>query len=355
MRKKGIFLLLFGVFFMAFSEASANDKYLIDIDVDVTAQDAAKAREQAMSDANRSAFVKVVMQSTSAPYIEKFASFTDEQILNFIKEVEVSEEKSSAFRYAAKLKVLVDGDLLEEYMKENAIPSGNVPEFIIIPTFQKNKKSRLLLTEDENVWRKAWKAKGLILQDFGVFSAADDKFLSQIRDEELVEPKASAAYAIMAANPSANVYLAKMMPDDSNHLVVQVINMKNGNDGYFSIYGEPNEQNLSIAADMLVSYIKKDLSETGVKKQPQEIKQAERQINILYDYKNLTDLVETEKKLSKISGIQKINLATMGIKKARFVATVSFLYDEQFAYTLSENGYALKQYGNAYLVEKKEK
>ena len=349
--KKNIFLPILAAVVMIVSAAKADDKYMVDVNVDVTAEDASKAREKAMTDANRNAFLQVVKRNTTPLYVEKFADFSNEQILNFIKEVEVSEEKSSSVRYAAKLKILVDGDLLLAYMKENSIPMqySDLTNVVIVPVYQLAKNGEPYLWEEENLWRNAWKNKGPVQSGDVVFRVIDDSFAQKIGINNVMYPNIITLAKIADNNPNTKVYVAKMRPDAFNYLNIEVINLQNEKHSALSIYGSPSERNLNIAADMLIARIKSDLN---AQEQSEPKKQnIAGEINIFYSYKNLSDLVDAEKNLAKLPEIQKINLATMAAGKARFVAQAS-CSPENLLYAFSKAGFSVENRENSYIISK---
>ncbi|MBR1648030.1 MAG: hypothetical protein IJ689_00340 [Alphaproteobacteria bacterium] len=109
---------------------AAADGYAKTINVDVTAQSAAVAKEKAMAQANRQAVNELAPDFTKEAGLELLSSLSDEQILYFIKDVLVLDEKSSDVRYIATLKVTIRDDILRQYLQEKGLtddlPSGTI-------------------------------------------------------------------------------------------------------------------------------------------------------------------------------------------------------------------------------------
>ena len=118
MMKIRYFLFLLTIFA---SSAMAADDYFSIVDVDVTDVNAAVAREKAMAQANRKALSEAAANSTDSKGMEIVQGLSAEQILYFIKEATVLEEKSSDVRYIAKLKVAVQNNILRQYLQEKGV------------------------------------------------------------------------------------------------------------------------------------------------------------------------------------------------------------------------------------------
>ena len=101
--------------------AQAEEKYVSIANVDITAANASIAKERAMAQANRKAVYDIAPEFTDERGMKVLESLTDEQILYFIKEATVLEEKSSDVRYIASLKISVHGDILHQYLQEKGV------------------------------------------------------------------------------------------------------------------------------------------------------------------------------------------------------------------------------------------
>lgn len=97
----------------------------VEVNVDVTASNAAIAREQAMAQANRQAIKQVAANLTTQEGIDLLNQLNNEQLVNFIKEITVLDEKSSQIRYIAKLNVVVYEQLLSQYLQEKNVAQSS--------------------------------------------------------------------------------------------------------------------------------------------------------------------------------------------------------------------------------------
>ena len=120
--KMRIFLFLLAI--IAFPAMAADDFFSI-VDVDVTDVNASVAKEKAMAQANRKALDEAAQNYTDSKGMEIVRGLSGEQVLYFIKEATVLEEKSSDVRYIAKLKVTVHNNILRQYLQEKGVSDYN--------------------------------------------------------------------------------------------------------------------------------------------------------------------------------------------------------------------------------------
>ena len=142
----------------AFPAQAADERFAVEINVDVTDSNASLARERAMSEANRAAIVEVAKRITTSEGAARLAAMTDDQLINFIKEVLVISEKTSNVRYIANLRVVLNEGMLRQYMQERDIPlliQSNT-RVLIIPIFRESSSDAPMLWESSNLWRQAW-------------------------------------------------------------------------------------------------------------------------------------------------------------------------------------------------------
>lgn len=90
--------------------------------VDVTADNASAARELAMRRANRQAVSAIAANFTTREGVTVLNKLTDDQLLNFIRETTVLEEKTSNVRYLAKLRITANDKILRQYLQEKNVP-----------------------------------------------------------------------------------------------------------------------------------------------------------------------------------------------------------------------------------------
>ena len=157
MSKLFTYILCIGLF-VSVSAYANNEKYTVEIKVDVSDENASIAREKALNSATRAAVNAIAKRLSTSDGAKKIADMSDAQIINFVKETSVINEKNSDVRYMAELKIVINEELIKEYMKEREIPliTKNINSVLIIPLFREFENDTPLLWESENMWRKAW-------------------------------------------------------------------------------------------------------------------------------------------------------------------------------------------------------
>lgn len=128
------------------------------IQVDVTADSAAAAREQALADGQKKALMVVMERITPSYVVEQLPELVPDDIINIVQDMSVSREKTSAVRYMATLEVRFNADAVRDLLRQNGLPyvrtSGK--PLLILPVYKKSPAASPLLWEDDNAWLRAW-------------------------------------------------------------------------------------------------------------------------------------------------------------------------------------------------------
>lgn len=128
------------------------------IQVDVTAANAATAREQAMQEGQKKALMVVMERITPSYVIEQLPELVPDDILNFVQDISVLNEKTSSVRYMATLEVRFNPDAVRELLRQNGLPyvrtSGK--PLLILPIYRRSASASPVLWEENNPWLRAW-------------------------------------------------------------------------------------------------------------------------------------------------------------------------------------------------------
>jgi hypothetical protein len=123
------------------------------IQVDVTANSAVEAREQAILEAQRKAFEQLVADLTgggAAPQL------SDAQIAALVQDFSITNEKSSAVRYIGTFDFRLDRARVHKVVGKIAAPSAVAASgpVVIVPVYQSD--AGQTLWDEPNPWREAW-------------------------------------------------------------------------------------------------------------------------------------------------------------------------------------------------------
>ena len=153
--------LVFNALFAGQTLAASIDSKMFSaggIQIDATAENAAAAREQAMQEGQKKALMVVMERITPAYVIEQLPELVPDDILNFVQDISVSNEKTSAVRYMATLDVRFNPQAVRDLLRQNNLPyvrtSGK--PLLILPLYRRSVSSSPILWEEENAWLRAW-------------------------------------------------------------------------------------------------------------------------------------------------------------------------------------------------------
>ena len=128
------------------------------IKVDVTAETAAKAREQALQDGQKRALMVVMERITPDYVVEQLTELVPDDIINMVRDMSVSNEKTSSVRYMATLEVSFNADAVRDLLRQNGLPyvrtSGK--QLLILPVYKRSPAASPVLWDEDNPWLRAW-------------------------------------------------------------------------------------------------------------------------------------------------------------------------------------------------------
>ncbi len=142
----------------SFSQVSAADLFTVaGVDVDVTADSAEAARKQALKAGEGLAFERLLKRLTLKADRERLPRLKPGEIAPFVRDFQVSEEKSSPVRYLAKLTFHFKAPLLRDLLRDYGLEFAETPSkpVLLLPVFRS--LGVVSLWDDPNPWRRVWK------------------------------------------------------------------------------------------------------------------------------------------------------------------------------------------------------
>ena len=142
------------------ARAQASDVFAVmGVDVDVTAETAAAAREEALVDGERRAFRRLLERLTLLADRDRLPEFSRDEITAYVKDFSIAEEKASAVRYLATLNFRFKAEDVRRLLIDLALPFAETASkpLLVLPVYQA--AGALLLWDDPNPWRDAWAAR----------------------------------------------------------------------------------------------------------------------------------------------------------------------------------------------------
>jgi hypothetical protein len=129
------------------------------VDVDVTANSVAAAKDQALLEAERVAFRRLLERLTVAA---DQARLPNADAVQYVRDVAIEQERSSAVRYIATITVRFNQAAVKKLLRDAGIKYAEARPraVVVVPVFKAQGAARPVLWDDPNPWRGAWSAVG---------------------------------------------------------------------------------------------------------------------------------------------------------------------------------------------------
>jgi len=159
--------LLAAVTGAALAQSGDSAIYAIDgVSVDVSAESAAQAREQALADGQLRALEALFLRLTRAIDAPRLPAVRAEDVERFVSDFEIVDERVSDVRYLATLNVRFQPDVVQDFLQRSGVPFTNKASqpVLVMPLLRQGQS--VLLWEEFNTWRLTWsenaRAQGLV-------------------------------------------------------------------------------------------------------------------------------------------------------------------------------------------------
>lgn len=328
--------------------AMAKMDYAVTVPIDMEAENSVVAKEKAMSEAQRKAFLEVAGKLTSQENVERLSELSDDKIVRFVKSVSVADEKAGGTKYIAELTVQIDEQLLKDYMAENDMIESDEEELLVIPVFKNSPRGYPLLWEGDNVWRQSWRSKGLV--KFGVMQlrTIGEHFrnIDDLNAENALYMGNSLYEQISKMNGSDRIYVIFAEVMENGDLKVTLKNEKNKSEESFTVYNGGESNVFDKAIEKSVMYISnmeraaKSSSESGI---------SYGVINAVYVYQDMKDWLTKSKALEGLEPVEGIETKSFGNGKVNFTIHYSGSLDDLWL-NMQENGFSHEAKENYFII-----
>jgi len=140
---------------------AAADIYTVrPVGVDVTAESAAKAREQALANAHERAFQRLIGRIVPRAAQDRVADVGYDKVATLVRDFEVANEKTSSVRYLADLTFRFQREAVRAFLRENDVPFAETRSAPVLVLPLHGAAGDALLWSDPNPWRDAWANRG---------------------------------------------------------------------------------------------------------------------------------------------------------------------------------------------------
>ncbi|MEA1938801.1 MAG: DUF2066 domain-containing protein [Pseudomonadota bacterium] len=304
----------------------AADLFVINnVTVDITATDAAKARQLAIAKARRAALERLLSRLTLPDDRESLPLSDDAEIADLVRGVDIESEQRSRVRYVAAFTVRFRPEAVRAYLVHYGVPFAEISgkPVLILPVWRT--LTNYALWEDPNPWRTVWSKltppDGLvpIIIPYGdIRDVSDVSAREAILGIEAPIRKIARRYGA-GATLVAIVSITDRKIDPAKSLRVNLLRI--GADGVEfnqellirSHTKETGEALLARAADVVVDQIERDWKRRTTLRQDSGLH------NLFVDapLENLAAWVDIRRKLNKVSLVEVVDIRRLAKDKAR--------------------------------------
>lgn len=178
---------------------------ITDVMADVTASNAAHARDQAIMQAQRAAFEQLMDRLGG----ESKKPVDDDTVASLVQAFEVQKEQASSVRYLGTFTVQFKPNAVRAFLNKNGVVFNEVRSkpIVVLPVVASG--NRKILWEDQTPWRAAWEgsARGGGMVPL-IVPAGDLGDIAVISTEEALSGKGEALQALMRKYQAGGVVVA---------------------------------------------------------------------------------------------------------------------------------------------------
>lgn len=341
---KAFFLFLIcGLFSLP---AAAKTEFFATIPVDMEAEDSVQAKDKAMLEATRQAFLEVAGKLTGEENVQKLSELSDEELAYFVQSVSVNNEKAGGTKYKADLTVQLNEALMRDYLVENEMIKSEVSELVVLPVY-KPQQSYPLLWEENNEWRRQWLSKGLI--KFGSMQlrtlSEEYRKIEGLNGESALYLDSSVMAQISQISGSERIYVIYASVEPNGDLNVTVKDEKNKAEENFTVYNDGSDNLMDKAIEKSVMFISN--MERNAKNAVDAV--TTDTINAVYMYQNMKDWLDKNSVMSGLPMVEGIETNSLGGGKVSFLLRYTGTLDDLWQ-ALQEQGISHEAVDNYYVL-----
>ena len=343
-----IFIIIVCLCLFCGTSFATDDRFAVEIKVDVTDENASIAREKAMSSATRAAITAVARRISTQDGASKISDMTDTQLLNFVKETSIVNERNSDVRYMADLRIIINEELLEEYMKEREIPvlTNNHISVLIIPLFREFSDDVPMLWETNNLWKQAWNNTNISSAINFIPINSSTPTADTINSTVNINNDYETLEKIMKLSGTNDIFILDASYDGVEGLDIVATSL-NGSKHEIKVHGTKSS-GIELFNQAVIETIKE--LETLILSRQASNNSQEQEMTILYPFTSLGQWITAEQKIKEITEINKLQVQAMAQGKAQLKIWYTGNIDT-INYQLKTKGYALENGGN-YMILK---
>ncbi|SDF82570.1 hypothetical protein SAMN05216241_102473 [Limimonas halophila] len=136
---------------------AAGDVYTVEtVKVDVRAESAAKARQQALAKAHRTAFDRLMRRIVPHDRLSALPQVSQDRLNGLVSSFEINTSQTSDVRYIGELTFSFQRAAVRSFLRDNQVPFAETRSQPTVVLALFGSRSDSVLWADPNPWRQAW-------------------------------------------------------------------------------------------------------------------------------------------------------------------------------------------------------
>lgn len=320
-----------------------------DVAVDVTADNALKARDQALLEAQAKGLAQVLRDLTPPDQQGRLPQVSAQEAQNYVLSLQVKDEKRSSVRYIASLDIMYNPPAVRALLRQNGISFSETPltPVLVLPLWQPEAGGSAVLWEDPNPWRETWQrrpAAGLVPVTTPLGDLGD---LQAISAEEAAAKRADAVRRILGRYEMTEGVIAHALQVNPDTLQIDLTRVR--------LAGEPAQTALTVtrrpdetpeaflarAADEVTARLRDDWRAQAASV---PASQAPSQVTVLVPTGSLNTWLTVRERLSQVPLVRGVDIQALSRQQAQIL--LGYVGDtNQLALTLAQYGLELSDLG----------
>lgn len=222
-------------------DAATQDLYTArDVKVDVTAESAVQARDQAILEAQAKG-LRQVMQEVAAPGAT-LPEVSGQEAQNYVRSLQVTDERRSNVRYIATMTIQYNPAAVRMLLDRADVRYSETPRtpVLVVPLWQASPDNPPILWEDPNPWRQTWSRRTAGGTQPTQVPLGDLGDLQAISADEAAAGDTQAVRRLLNRYDMTEAVIAHAVQPGQDSVTVDLTR--------FTLAGEPARQSMTITA-----------------------------------------------------------------------------------------------------------
>ncbi len=338
---------------VAAAAQQAADPFTVNgIEVDVTADNAAEARDRAIANAQRRAFDQLLARLASPEDIARLPAVSDAEIGDMVTDFEVESERASTVRYIGKLTFRFREEPVRQYLeRQGARFAATVSKpVLVLPVLVLD--DRKLLWEDGNLWREAWAANPQQNQLVPLIVPLGDlEDMAAIDADRALAGDSGGFSALAHRYGTGDTIVAEVRAPAEGDKSLRVRAMRYGEAGAVQSFDEQSSASDSAPAALYAAAVNRLSArvQEDWKRQNMVAGNVEQTIDVTVPIRGIADWVAVRQRLGAIANVRRTEIVYLTRREGRL--NLVFVGDQaQLARALSQRDLGLWQGAGSWVL-----